>query len=329
MTNIAGLPKPPDGEAGEASSYPIDLLNLAKIVTGTDELSPEDVELIRSIEDTNWKEKYFDMDLEESREEAARGLALGVPLFHPFANFYALTFHPHKEVMRSVNASKGRGLEQVASIVTTKENVDALFDWSKLPKRLDEKKVRDTIDQFFSLGPFGFRGPATEEIIENYPHLTSDVNGISTVQLIAPGYQCESNMVIDRALEISGKPFMAITSANLSKKLRGGVAQPAHYKMSGIQEDFGNNDPGAIILGHAARAERNRRKRYPHHEPMSTSIISFHSPNEGGAHYWLERHGSLHADKVSGELEKLGLQCGFDPNINEMRLPRAKYPFFS
>lgn len=46
------------------------------------------------------------------------------------------------------------------------------------------------MDDFYALGPFGFRGPAAAHVPNQ---LTQPADGVRTTQLIAPGDACASN----------------------------------------------------------------------------------------------------------------------------------------
>ncbi len=315
MTAEISLPVPEN----QPTHYPHTLGELASIVRK--DLSAEDRFLITQVEGKNWRRTQLDLSNPADRQFAARGIALGAPVFHGFGNFVALTFHPHQEVMRSVNAAKGRPLEQVASVTTSPEQHSALFDWEKLPEGFDKDRTEALMTKFLDMGPFGFRGPAAAHIPE---HLSYEIDGQRTVQLIAPGNDCLSNDLFREALDLSGETFLAITSANVSKTVTG-KEEPAHYKMHAIQHEFGNKAPGFVMLAHPD--ERKVRGLYPLHDPMSTSIIGFYEsiPSENGKPVvTIERHGSLPMAQIIEVLDELG----FDHKINEKaknRLPLRKY----
>jgi len=107
-----------------------------------------------------------------------------------FANFYALVADPREEVVRHVNAVKGRPLDQVGSITTTTDRIAACFDWSRLRSQRQAAHVRALIDAFLDVGPLGFRGPAADRVPD---HLTQLDGGVRTTQVIAPGRDCPSN----------------------------------------------------------------------------------------------------------------------------------------
>lgn len=302
-----------------APVYPLNNEALARLIKPLD---PVDRTLLNDIETTDWKEESLDLSDPTHRNLTARGLALGVPVFHGFGNFYALTFHPHLDVMRSVNASKGRPLDQVASITTTPEHMFDIFDWSKLPEGLDTEKVQAMMEKFYEIGPFGFRGPATKEVVDRHPHLTSVSNGEATVQLIAPGYHCQSNELYREALELSGESYLAITSANLSKTVKGGVVQPAHNRIRGIQADFGATTPQAMMVAH--KHERWARTKYRHMQPTSTSIVGFHESDNGVGVVTIDRHGSLPIEKIDGVIRSFGMVPKITEGARE-RQPLADY----
>lgn len=315
-------------------SYPRKLDDLAKIINP--ELSFEDRRVLKQVADTDWTITH--LDLSTDKDFAAHALALGAPVFHPFGNFMALTFHPDLESMRTVNVAKGREPEQVASLITTREHFAEVFDFSKLPEGLTEEKVMELMDSFYDhsksgvAGPFGFRGPAADHIPD---HLTSvdKKTGVRTVQIIAPGYSCESNELVRKALDKANEgkekedhlAYFAVTSANISSHLTG-RDEPAHYRIDGIQQDFGDREPGFVIVGH--KRPRKIRKHYPHHEPNSTSIVDIsrtHVSENGQVSIFLARHGSLADERISEVVSQKGLALIIDESARPS-LPVREYP---
>ncbi|WP_055701695.1 MULTISPECIES: hypothetical protein [Streptomyces] len=225
---------------------------------------------------------------------AAEAVADGDAVVHGFANFYALTARGDAAVVERVNVMKGRPAGQVGSATTTPDRILSLFDWSLLPSVLPRQQVRSLVRELFALGPYGVRGPAAATVPD---HLTSVQDGVRTVQVIAPGHACPSNAFLSAALERAGADLLFITSANRSRQLTGADHEPAHWRAAGVAADFGG-EAGVRVLAHAD--EGTARARYPHHEPMSTSVLSFHrSPGHGPSGLpalTLERHGSLSAD---------------------------------
>jgi hypothetical protein len=162
----------------------------------------------------------------------------------------------------------------------------------------------------------GFRGPAVASVPD---HLTSLDGSIRTTQVIAPGYRCPSNGLLDDVLARCGDDFLFITSANVSSGLTGRV-EPAHYDLAGMQEDFGDRE-GIVLIGH--RDEAAVRASYPLHLPMSTSILAFHklaSDADGGPALVLERHGSLGIDDAREIVERHGFALSIGEGAVE-RLP--------
>jgi len=301
------------------SKYPLSLINLAARVRGS--VTAADKDFIRDIEKITWSEKHLNLARLEDRRFAAHALSLGVPVFHGFGNFYALTFHPNIEVIRSVNVAKGRPLEQVASIMTTKEHLGELFDWQKLPQGFTREKILKMMDAFFEIGPFGFRGPAAKTVDS---HLTKEIAGKRTIQVIAPGYHCPSNELLKEALHEAKIIYFAATSPNISRNITG-AEEPAHYKLSGIKKDFKQKEPGFVMVSH--QSEKMAAKMYPLHELMSTSIISFdrdYPLQEGLPVVTIERHGSLEMIKIIEILNSLNIGYVIGPNASK-RLLKRKY----
>jgi tRNA A37 threonylcarbamoyladenosine synthetase subunit TsaC/SUA5/YrdC len=219
------------------------------------------------------------------RREAAEAAADGDALFYAFGNFCALAARPDLESLRSMNALKGRPRDQVGSVTTTPEKASRVFDWDAV--QLPWSALIATMADLHALGPIGFRGPAAAHIPA---HLTVD----GTVQLISPGDACPSNALVADVLDLIGEDILYITSANAS-----GDASAAHYEMREIQKEFGHR-PDVTLIGH--RNERAIRRRYPHHAPCSTSIVSFHT-----GELVLERLGSLDADMIAKVAARHGL----------------------
>ena len=215
-----------------------------------------------------------------------------------------------------VNLVKGRPENQVGSVTTTRDRFDTLFDWSLLPDGLSREQVLALIDDFYELGPMGFRGPAAPGIPD---HVTSLDGETRTTQQIGPGYRCPSNELLDDVLARAGVDYLFITSANVSSGVTGRV-EAAHYDLRGMQEDFGESD-GIVLIGH--RDEAAARESYPRHLPMSTSILAFHKlarDESGHAALILERHGSLDVDDVRELVAKHGFGLVLADGARE-RLP--------
>lgn len=300
-------------------TYPLTLNELATIVHGS--LTKEDENFIEKIEKINWNKHHLNLSHQADIKFAAHALSLGIPVFHGFGNFYALTFYPHPEVIRSVNAAKGRPIDQVASITTTKEHLAELFNWGKLPPGFTRSQIITMMHAFFEMGPFGFRGPAAVSV-DN--HLTKEIDGKRTIQVIAPGYHCPSNQLLTEALKETGIRYFAATSPNISSHITG-AEEPAHFRMKGIKRDFGNKKPGFIMVAH--QSEREAHKRHPTHDRMSTSIISFdreYPLQDGKPVVTIERHGSLGMPQITGVLDRLGIAYKLGSNAGQ-RLSMRKY----
>jgi tRNA A37 threonylcarbamoyladenosine synthetase subunit TsaC/SUA5/YrdC len=235
---------------------------------------------------------------------ASRALAAGAVVGVGFANFYALTARADEGTVRGVNLLKGRPVSQVGSIAVPPAGILDLWDLDRLPTGLNSHSAREIVDAFYNLGPFGFRGPARDGLPS---HLTSDDNGTTTTQVIAPGYACPSNAFLQGCLTATGDEFLYITSANRSRHLTGADDSPAHWRAEGLQAEFGDQ-PGFCLLAHDD--EDAARQRYPNHLTMSTTVLALHGtsyiPGDRRPHLSLDRHGSLHVDTVRAVLADLG-----------------------
>lgn len=235
-------------------------------------------------------------------EASARALAQGAVVGHGFANFYAITTRPDAETIQAVNALKGRPTTQVGSVTTTPSRIADVWDLSKLPPDLTRYDVHSLLDALFTLGPFGFRGPAADSVPE---HL-AQYDGVRTTQVIAPGYDCPSNDFLTRCLRNAGTAYLYVTSANRSRHQTGATDEPAHFRASGLRTEFGS-DPRFLLLEHVD--EESARRNYPDFAPMSTTILALHrlGPGVGGRRSLvLERHGSLSVEKVREVVAPLG-----------------------
>jgi len=264
---------------------------------------------------TNWRETKLDLADPEDRAFAVRATALGAALFYSFGNFCAIAAHPRLESVQRVNLLKGRPIDQVGSVTTTRDRIDRLFDWDRLPDGLTRDRVMSLIDDFYERGPMGFRGPAAPGITDQ---VASVDDGIRTTQIIAPGYRCPSNELVGAVLDEIGEDYLFITSANVSKGLTGKI-EAAHYDLVGMQEDFGDRE-GILLIGHADEAAV--RASYPEHLPMSTSIVAFHKLASNGSRptLVLERHGSLAEEAVRAVAGRHGFGIALGERAHE-RLP--------
>jgi len=257
------------------------------------------------------------------REIVARALGQGMTVAHSFGNFYVISTRPLAATVRRVNLMKGRPADQVGSVTTTRAHMAGLFDWSRLPDGLTRAAVQALMDDLFTHGPFGFRGPAAARMPE---HLTFPDDGVRTTQLIAPGYDCPSNMFLARALAEVGGDYLYITSANRSRHLTGAEDEPAHWQADGIAEEFGS-DPGFLLLRHDD--EIATRQRYPRYAPMSTTILAFHklagADEAGRPRLIVERHGSLPVEELRRVVERHGFGLTLGPKAAR-RLALREYP---
>lgn len=254
---------------------------------------------------------------------AARALDAGAMVAHAFGNFYAITTRADEPTVRRVNRMKGRPSTQVGSVTAPPSAIRDLWDFGGLPAGLTRRRVLQLMDTLFTLGPFGFRGPAAAHLPS---HLTFPDGGITTTQLIGPGYSCPSNDFLSAALRATGDDFLYITSANRSRHLTGADDSPAHWRADSLRADFGD-EPGLLIVEH--EDETAARARYPRHLPMSTTILGFHRvehvTGDRRPHLVLERHGSLPADDVRSMLDEFGFGLVLGPKART-RLALRHYP---
>jgi 2-isopropylmalate synthase len=279
-------------------------------------LTAEDREVLGALARTNWREAALDLADPAERTLAARATALGAALFYSFGNFCAVAAHPRAESVRRVNLLKGRPENQVGSVTTTRDRFHRLFDWGALPDGLSRERVLALVDDFYELGPMGFRGPAAAAVPGQLTSLDAEIR---TTQLIAPGYRCPSNELLAEILPLAGEAFLFITSANVSGGVTGRV-EAAHYDLAGIQGDFGAGE-GIVLIGH--RNEPVVRASYSRHLPMSTSILAFHKlarDEAGRPAFVLERHGSLGVDDVQAIVARHGFALVVGAGARE-RLP--------
>lgn len=270
----------------------------------TKKFSKKERELWRTLDSTK-KEFFFSLSNPGHVHLAARGISLHAPMIYHFGNFIAIASHPNKKAVEYVNFTKGRNRNQTGSITTIKRYLKSLFDWTKVPSYVDQKKLIAFIEEIGEIGPFGFRGPAAKNIPK---HLSILDGNIRTVQVIIPGWSCPSNHLIEEILETINKKFLYATSPNLSHHLTGESEEPAHYKIRELQKDF-NEIPGYFIV--AQEDEDYIQNHYPHHEHMSTSILAFHNAKvspRGKIRLILERHGSFHINKIKKIAKKYGFE---------------------
>jgi hypothetical protein len=253
---------------------------------------------------------------------AAHAVANRGVVTHGFANFYVIVSRPDPDVVIGINRMKGRPDDQVGSVTTTPLRIPELFDWSQLPSGLSKSKVLGLMDAVYEIGPFGFRGPAADHVLD---HLTYPDDGIRTTQVIAPGYACHSNKFMARSMDLIEQDYLYITSANRSRHVTGAEDEPAHYRGTDIKAEFGK-ESGFVVLRHPD--EMAAQSRYPQFAPMSTTILAFHKmgrPTPGGRpRLMVERHGSLHVDDLRPIVERFGFGLELGPKAQQ-RLAQREY----
>jgi hypothetical protein len=253
----------------------------------------------------------------------AGALADGQLIGYGFANFYALASRPEVDAVRAANLAKGRPADQVGSLVTTPLRIAAAFDWSRTPRALSRSVVLGLMECLWSLGPFGFRGPAADHIPA---HLSQESAGVRTTQVIAPGYGCPSNAFVGRCLRLVAADFLYVTSANRSCHETGVRDEPPHYRADALAAEFGDPSP-LPLLRH--RDEAGARDRYPLHDRMSTTVLAFHRSlgrdPDGCVRLLVERQGSLSLDRLGRLVRPLGFSLVPGPAA-QTRLPQRSYP---
>lgn len=253
---------------------------------------------------------------------AAGAVVAGLAVAHGFGNLYALTARPEVEVVRRVNLLKGRPPAQPGSVTTTPARIPLIFDWARLPTGVGHRELTALIDALYTLGPFGFRGPAAAEVPA---HLSVNADGARTVQVIAPGYACPSNEFLSHALAGVDGDVLFITSANRSRQSTGGVEEPAHWRAAPLRKDFGH-EAGVRVLEHAD--EKSVQRNYPLHDLMSTTVLGFHRTDgrdeAGRPRLVLERHGSLPVEQVRQAAERWGFGLSLGPGAQK-RLSQRQY----
>ncbi|MBO3103921.1 hypothetical protein [Cellulomonas fengjieae] len=250
---------------------------------------------------------------------AAALLGDGLPVAHGFGGIYALT--ARGDAVRRVNALKGRPLDQTGSVTAPTGRVLDAFDLSALPPAVSPGLVQDVVDAFGALGPFGFRGPAAAHLPVG---LTARDGTATTTQVIVPGDACPSQVFLAAAARAAGDLPLAITSANRSRHVTGGLDAPVHWRIDGLRAELGH--PGLVFLEHDDEAAA--RARFPRHTTVSTTILALHRAerSHGRVHLVLERHGSLHVDDVTRVLHGLGLGLVVGERARTRLVPRVYEP---
>ena len=253
-------------------------------------------------------------------EQAADGLARGAVVAHGFGQFYVLMTRPDVSTVGQMNVWKGRPVDQVGSICSSPLLLESLFDWQQVSPKIDKTKLLALMDAPMALGPFGFRGPAAEDIPT---HLSSMDGDCRTTQAIVPGYRCPSQALITESMRRTGTRYLYVTSANQSHHKTGASEEPAHWQAAPLARDFAHVDE-LWVLEH--ESDDQARAMHPDHQPMSTSIISFHREVVGATQptLRLERHGSMHVDQVAELLHDFGFGLQVDLRAS-VRLPCRSY----
>ena len=273
-------------------------------------LSDEDDAVLRSITARDWRSDALRLGEASDEDLAAKAVALGAVAGVGFGNIYAAFTHPSPLVSRYVNQAMNRPPEQPGSVTTLKHYIPELFDWSQLPAQLTRESVLELMDRLLEVGPFAFRGPAAAHLPE---HLTAQRDSIRTVDLISAGYRCPSRRFVGRCLEQIEGRYLHVA-----------VAQPAHYRLRGLQQELGNL-AGVLMLAH--RDERRTRHAYRRHAPTSPTLLAFDRvgfDRDGHAALQIEQHGSLHFDDVRPIAAELGIQVELGPGARD-RVPAREY----
>jgi LeuA allosteric (dimerisation) domain len=166
-------------------------------------LSEDDHEVLRRLAETDWKRTTLDLADPADCAFAAHATGLGAALFYSFGNFCAIAAHPRRESVKRVNLLKGRPENQIGSVTTTRDRFHRLFDWDLVPAELSRERVTALMDDFYALGPMGFRGPAALGIPGQLTSLDAETR---TTQLIAPGDRCPSNDLLARRRRARAAP---------------------------------------------------------------------------------------------------------------------------
>jgi tRNA A37 threonylcarbamoyladenosine synthetase subunit TsaC/SUA5/YrdC len=264
------------------------------------------------------------VDDPEHARWAAAALAEGAVVAHGFANLYAITTRPDETTVRRVNALKGRPPGQVGSLTTGPSSVADAWDLTRLPEGLSRRAALDLVATFLSLGPFGFRGPATPQLPEHLTAVDQTADGpVRTAQVIAPGVRCPSNHFLRLAMRETRQDHLYITSANRSHHLTGADDSPAHWKAAGLLAEFGD-EPDFLLLEHAD--EDRARARFPAFLPTSTSILALHRVasrrDDRRPQLVLERQGSLPVETVRSVLDEHGFGLVLGPGATARLQPR-------
>ena len=183
--------------------------------------------------------------------------ARGTPVAHGFAAIYALT--SRGDGVRRVDALKAGPLDQTGQRRPRRQ----VTSWTRSTFRPPERRVavaacRTSSTRSSALRPFGFRGPAADHVPAD---LTAQDGDTTTTQVIVPGDGCPSQMFLAAASDAVGGEPLAISSANRSRHVTGGLDAPVHWRVEGLRAELGDAD--LVILEHADDAAA--RDRFPLH----------------------------------------------------------------
>jgi hypothetical protein len=268
---------------------------------------------------TDWSHSALSINNPEHVEIAAHAVSIGAIVCHPYANFYVFSGRPRESVVNYVNRVKGRPSEQTGSVVTTPERIAALFDWDRLPGAISRDQALQLMASLLELGPFGFRGPARDDL----PNiLTAEDGGIRTVQVVSSGFDCPSNQLYARILDRTGEQYLYGTSGNRSRHATGAEEEPVHHRLAPLQAYFGHFEGFVMLRGD----ESDMLARYPLHPPMSATLLSFHKLGRDGPLPALvvERHGSLGIEQLWRAASRVGLDLFVAPAA-QRRLTAYRY----
>jgi len=233
---------------------------------------------------------------------AAGLLSAGAVVAHGFGNFCALSARGDSRSVRRVNELKGRAADQVGSITVPPAARPEPVRLGRAASRADPRADH--------------RGPAQAGL----PHLLTRTDGAGrTTQVISPGIACPANRFLELASTRRGPLY--VTSASLSRHRTGAYDSPAHWRAGPLRADFAHM-PDLVVLEHCD--EPAARAAYPHHLPMSTSILAFHRAAEenGRPALVLDRHGSLAGHDVRAVLDRFGLGMVVGPRAVDRLEPR-------
>ncbi|GAB2697656.1 hypothetical protein [Thalassiella azotivora] len=266
-------------------------------------------------------------------ERAARALAGGRAVAHPFATIYAISSRPEQTVVRRVNVLKGRRPDQVGSVTTTPDRLADLLTAARptsarpdasvaAPPAPDEALA--VVRTLLALGPCGFRVTAPDGVPAHLVAIDATAGTPRrTVQVIQPGDLCPSVRFVDRCLALTGLDYLHVTSANRSRHATGTAEEPPHHRADDLARDLGCTD--LHVLRHPD--EHAARRDHPLHAPTSTTVLSLHravTSQRGRRALVVDRHGSLSVRTLRALLLPMGWDVVLAPAA-ERRLTRRWY----